>query len=123
MLPAQGDALYIAMAGQHQIWVHDLRAGTTRAFSGDGYERMANGRSGPSTSWAQVLSQPILRFSAMLHDGHARAAVGEGAEQHPYKHSPDGLPRFLAAAEACRVCHTTQCDVTAASSGVYSRQA
>ena len=50
----QGEALFIAMAGQHQIWRHDLRAGTTRAFSGDGYERNANGRSGPATSWAQV---------------------------------------------------------------------
>ena len=49
----QGEALYIAMAGQHQIWRHDLRAGTTRAFSGDGYERTANGRSGPGPSGAQ----------------------------------------------------------------------
>jgi hypothetical protein len=50
----QGGALYIAMAGQHQIWRHELRAGTTGAFSGDGYERNSNGRSGPATSWAQV---------------------------------------------------------------------
>ena len=52
----QGGALYIAMAGQHQIWRHDLRAGTTGGFSGDGFERNANGRSGPGTSWAQVTS-------------------------------------------------------------------
>ena len=49
------------MAGQHQIWRHDLRAGTTSAFSGDGYERNANGASGPATSWAQVRDAYILR--------------------------------------------------------------
>ena len=31
------------MAGQHQIWEHNLLAATTRAFSGDGYERNLNG--------------------------------------------------------------------------------
>ncbi len=50
----QEEGLYIAMAGQHQIWRHDLKTGTTSAFSGDGYERNANGASGPATSWAQV---------------------------------------------------------------------
>jgi hypothetical protein len=46
--------VYIAMAGQHQIWQHDLSSGTSRVVSGDGYERNANGGSGPTTSWAQV---------------------------------------------------------------------
>ncbi len=50
----QEDSLYIAMAGQHQIWRHDLASGSTAAFSGDGYERNANGATGPATSWAQV---------------------------------------------------------------------
>ncbi|CAL8471539.1 g11081 [Coccomyxa elongata] len=49
----QEEGLYIAMAGQHQIWRHDLKTSTTSAFSGDGYERNANGASGPATSWAQ----------------------------------------------------------------------
>ena len=49
----QEDALYIAIAGQHQIWRHDMASGTTAVFSGDGYERNANGRNGPGTSWAQ----------------------------------------------------------------------
>ncbi|MFS7969879.1 putative transcription factor WD40-like family [Helianthus anomalus] len=35
--------VYIAMAGQHQIWVHTTLDGVTRAFSGDGYERNLNG--------------------------------------------------------------------------------
>lgn len=48
----QEDCLYIALAGQHQIWRHDLASGTTTQFSGDGSERNANGRSN-RTAWAQ----------------------------------------------------------------------
>ncbi|XP_071709747.1 protein SUPPRESSOR OF QUENCHING 1, chloroplastic [Rutidosis leptorrhynchoides] len=44
--------VYIAMAGQHQIWEHNTITGVTRAFSGDGYERNLNGSSS-STSYAQ----------------------------------------------------------------------
>lgn len=36
--------VYIAMAGQHQIWKHDIIDGVTSAFSGDGYERNLNGQ-------------------------------------------------------------------------------
>ena len=50
---AQEDALYIAIAGQHQIWRHDIASKATAVFSGDGYERNANGRNGLGTSWAQ----------------------------------------------------------------------
>lgn len=45
--------VYIAMAGQHQIWVHSTLDGVTRAFSGDGYERNLNGPSSLTTSFAQ----------------------------------------------------------------------
>lgn len=45
--------VYIAMAGQHQIWEHNTSNGVTRAFSGDGYERNLNGSSSTSTSFAQ----------------------------------------------------------------------
>lgn len=37
------EVVYIAMAGQHQIWKHNTLDGTTKAFSGDGYERNLNG--------------------------------------------------------------------------------
>ncbi|KAL0454634.1 UNVERIFIED_CONTAM: protein SUPPRESSOR OF QUENCHING 1, chloroplastic [Sesamum latifolium] len=47
------EIVYIAMAGQHQIWKHNTLDGTTRAFSGDGYERNLNGASSASTSFAQ----------------------------------------------------------------------
>uniref|UniRef100_A0A2N9EPZ1 Thioredoxin domain-containing protein n=1 Tax=Fagus sylvatica TaxID=28930 RepID=A0A2N9EPZ1_FAGSY len=47
------EKVYIAMAGQHQIWEHNTLDGVTRVFSGDGYERNLNGSSSTSTSFAQ----------------------------------------------------------------------
>ncbi|XP_062081822.1 protein SUPPRESSOR OF QUENCHING 1, chloroplastic isoform X1 [Humulus lupulus] len=47
------EKVYIAMAGQHQIWVHNTSDGSTKAFSGDGYERNLNGSSSITTSFAQ----------------------------------------------------------------------
>ncbi|PSS28872.1 NHL repeat-containing protein, partial [Actinidia chinensis var. chinensis] len=47
------ETVYIAMAGQHQIWEHNTSDGVTKAFSGDGYERNLNGLSSTSTSFAQ----------------------------------------------------------------------
>ncbi|XP_051144550.1 protein SUPPRESSOR OF QUENCHING 1, chloroplastic isoform X2 [Andrographis paniculata] len=47
------DVVYIAMAGQHQIWKHSTLDGTTRAFSGNGYEQNLNGDSPLNTSFAQ----------------------------------------------------------------------
>lgn len=47
------EKVYIAMAGQHQIWEHNTIEGITRAFSGDGFERNLNGSSSTSTSFAQ----------------------------------------------------------------------
>ncbi|KAA3487151.1 NHL repeat-containing protein 2 [Gossypium australe] len=47
------EKVYIAMAGQHQIWEHSIQDGVTRAFSGNGYERNLNGSSSTNTSFAQ----------------------------------------------------------------------
>ncbi|KAF6152869.1 hypothetical protein GIB67_011340 [Kingdonia uniflora] len=47
------EMVYIAMAGQHQIWEHNTLDGVTKAFSGDGFERNLNGSSNTSTSFAQ----------------------------------------------------------------------
>ncbi|ERN03299.1 NHL repeat-containing protein 2 [Amborella trichopoda] len=47
------EIVYIAMAGQHQIWEHNTADGVTKAFSGDGRERNLNGSSSTSTSFAQ----------------------------------------------------------------------
>lgn len=57
--------VYIAMAGQHQIWQHTLLDGITKVFSGDGYERNLNGKSGQVTSFAQPSG---LSFSADMKD-------------------------------------------------------
>jgi DNA-binding beta-propeller fold protein YncE len=38
-----GDRLYIAMAGNHQIWVLDLARNETHPFAGIGYEMIVNG--------------------------------------------------------------------------------
>ncbi|XP_025791683.1 protein SUPPRESSOR OF QUENCHING 1, chloroplastic isoform X1 [Panicum hallii] len=50
--PSQ-ETVYIAMAGQHQIWKHTIRDGVTNVLSGDGYERNLNGSSASRTSFAQ----------------------------------------------------------------------
>ncbi|XP_010549436.1 PREDICTED: NHL repeat-containing protein 2 [Tarenaya hassleriana] len=47
------EKVYIAMAGQHQIWEYNVLDGVARAFSGDGYERNLNGSSSQNTSFAQ----------------------------------------------------------------------
>ncbi|KAM3290783.1 protein SUPPRESSOR OF QUENCHING 1, chloroplastic [Capsicum chacoense] len=49
----ENEIVYIAMAGQHQIWEHKTSDGVTRAFSGNGYERNLNGSSSTNTSFAQ----------------------------------------------------------------------
>ncbi|XP_057439055.1 protein SUPPRESSOR OF QUENCHING 1, chloroplastic isoform X2 [Lotus japonicus] len=55
------EKIYIAMAGQHQIWEHNILNGITRAFSGDGYERNLNGSSSTSTSFAQPSGLSLSR--------------------------------------------------------------
>lgn len=50
------EKVYIAMAGQHQIWEHNILDGSTRAFSGDGYERNVNGT---RYNWVYMLNRFI----------------------------------------------------------------
>ncbi|EFJ50214.1 hypothetical protein VOLCADRAFT_80356 [Volvox carteri f. nagariensis] len=52
-LDARQDYLYIALAGQHQIWDLELSSGTAALFSGTGAERNQNGPTPFTTSWAQ----------------------------------------------------------------------
>ncbi|KAK1295282.1 hypothetical protein QJS10_CPA16g01676 [Acorus calamus] len=47
------ELVYIAMAGQHQIWEYNVLNGVTKAFSGNGFERNLNGASSSTTSFAQ----------------------------------------------------------------------
>uniref|UniRef100_A0A0D9Z6A9 Thioredoxin domain-containing protein n=1 Tax=Oryza glumipatula TaxID=40148 RepID=A0A0D9Z6A9_9ORYZ len=73
------ETLYIAMAGQHQIWKHNTLDGVTEVLSGDGYERNLNGsssirvvnlKSGGSRSLAggdPMIPENLFRFGD--HDG------------------------------------------------------
>nr|XP_051181491.1 protein SUPPRESSOR OF QUENCHING 1, chloroplastic isoform X2 [Lolium perenne] len=47
------ETVYIAMAGQHQIWKHNISDGVTEVFSGNGSEKNLNGSSSTNTSFAQ----------------------------------------------------------------------
>ncbi len=49
----QGDTLYIAMAGMHQIWALDINESWLRPYAGDGREGLRDGRL--ETAW---LAQP-----------------------------------------------------------------
>jgi hypothetical protein len=46
------------MAGQHQIWQHTVADGSTKVFSGDGYERNLNGKRYNAISL--FFSNPVL---------------------------------------------------------------
>lgn len=45
--------LYVALAGQHQIWRLDMQSWALEHVSGTGHERNQNGATGLQTAWAQ----------------------------------------------------------------------
>ncbi|CAN8241331.1 unnamed protein product [Cochlearia groenlandica] len=47
------EKVYVAMAGQHQIWEYNVLDGVTKVFSGNGYERNLNGSTPQTTAFAQ----------------------------------------------------------------------
>ncbi|CAF1727856.1 unnamed protein product [Brassica napus] len=47
------EKVYVAMAGQHQIWEYNVLDGVTKVFSGNGYERNLNGSTPQTISFAQ----------------------------------------------------------------------
>ncbi|GLC49396.1 hypothetical protein PLESTB_000214800 [Pleodorina starrii] len=60
-LDANEEYLYIALAGQHQIWDLELSSGTAALFSGTGSERNQNGPTPFTTSWAQPSGLSLAR--------------------------------------------------------------
>jgi thiol-disulfide isomerase/thioredoxin len=50
---ASGGKIYIAMAGTHQIWVHEVESGISRVLSGSGAERNYNHADPLRAAWAQ----------------------------------------------------------------------
>ena len=67
-LALDGQTLYIAMAGSHQIWQIDLASGLTQAFAGSGREGTLDG---PRA--AAELAQP----SGLALDGHGRLYIAD----------------------------------------------
>ncbi len=59
-LVAVADTLYIAMAGAHQLWALDLKAGTVRPFAGSGEEGLED---------APLLQAQLAQPSAITSDG------------------------------------------------------
>jgi len=53
------NVVYVAMAGQHQIWSYDVSSGVGSVYSGNGYERNFNSQYASNTSWAQPSSLSI----------------------------------------------------------------
>lgn len=52
--------VYIAMAGQHQIWKYNTDSKISTFISGNGQERNKNGSNGRSTSWAQPSGTDLI---------------------------------------------------------------
>lgn len=86
----EGDRLFIAQAGTHQLWVHNLKTGVTEAFSGSGRESIIDG-SADSAQLAQPSGLAIkdgwLYFAdsevsavrrASLKDGSVQTLIGKG---------------------------------------------
>ena len=70
-LALDGDSLYIAMAGEHQIWRMDLTLGKIAPFAGSGREGIADGRLKQAT-----FSQPS---GLALEDGKLYVADAEAS--------------------------------------------
>jgi DNA-binding beta-propeller fold protein YncE len=83
--------VYVAMAGQHQIWSYDVTSGVGSVYSGNGYERNFNSPYPSNTSWAQPSGLSISNSgdrmyvadsesssvrSVSLGDGSSKAEAG-----------------------------------------------
>jgi len=55
-----GSSVFVAMAGQHQIWEYNCSTQVMKAFSGNGYESNRNGSNSQGTSWAQPSGLSLL---------------------------------------------------------------
>ncbi|KAL2971400.1 hypothetical protein AAZX31_15G194300 [Glycine max] len=76
------------MAGQNQIWEHNLLDATTRVFSGDGYERNLNGSS------LVIKMEYALRYFFNIHWGLFCGNDGEIFIADSYNHKVDNSNTF-----------------------------
>lgn len=68
---ATDDALYIAMAGTHQIWVHHFASGKTQVYSGNGSEMHLNSDNPLAASWAQPSGLAIGNNTLFVADSES----------------------------------------------------
>ena len=92
-LARSGDALFIAMAGSHQIWSLDLSSGVATWFAGNGRESTANG---PRLS--AELAQPSGVI--VLSDGRVVFADSESSSIRYADPGVDGVTGVLAGSDA-----------------------
>lgn len=91
-----GDKVYIAMAGLHQIWVHEFSTGRTRNLSGSGVEHHQNSNHLLHAAWAQpsglvyglehlyIADSESSTIRAIdLSDSSTTSLAGGGTEQNP----------------------------------------
>ena len=67
-----GDRLWIAMAGAHQLWVFDPRAGTVTPAAGSGAEALHDGAL-PEAAFAQPSGLAVLGEALYVVDGESSA--------------------------------------------------
>jgi DNA-binding beta-propeller fold protein YncE len=85
------DALYIAMAGSHQLWKMDLKTGTIGTYAGSGYENIRDGSfesaslaqpSGITTDGVKLYfadsEVSAVRSAGLQPDGRVSTIVGVG---------------------------------------------
>lgn len=91
------DKLYIAMAGPHQLWRHDLKTGATAAWAGSGAENIIDGPADQAAlaqpSGIAVLDDKVYFAdsevsavrSAGLANGRVRTLIGQGLFTFGYR--------------------------------------
>jgi thiol-disulfide isomerase/thioredoxin len=84
------DLVFVAMAGNHQIWTYDIKTDLVRPFAGNGYENIVDGdrtRAQLAQPSGLALFDDILYFADSetssirkvdLKSGHVRTLVGHG---------------------------------------------
>lgn len=65
--------LFIAMAGTHQIWVHDLKSGVTQNFSGTGAELNLNSDNLQDAAWSQPSGLALAEGMLYIADSESSA--------------------------------------------------
>lgn len=88
-LVRDGDTLYVAMAGSHQVWAIDLIGGTAAAVAGSGREGVSNG---------DALRASLAQPSGLAVDASGRVLFAD-AESSSIRYVDDGMVGLLAGAD------------------------